>query len=402
MNSQPHLLRPILVLLASLLSTSWALANMAAPLQPGHALGEPDAALAALVIEREQLDIDLRALGSEPVIDGVENDDFGKALISAEYHIRNDSAKRALTLDFVAAAVDTAQWTVWVDGHEIRASYRESSALPASFSAPRTTPGFERDTIPYEAHATGIIRFETELTPGRHAIRVEYVAKATRHRVGHPLVHWQLAYILAPARRWPSFGGLDVTITAPPQWEVATTPALERTGDILRGHFRSIPSDALAITARGHYAWWYPLASWLPAALALLIGAIAAYRAGRGYGRRLARFGRGSGWAIPAAVGAGFVLMVAIPVAGWLGASLEESLVGAGQQPAGYGFFVEQFFRAVVAFASGVALAQAGAVVSIRRARRRYDPRWADAYDIARKHPPDVMHQNGTVNEPHH
>jgi uncharacterized iron-regulated membrane protein len=60
----------------------------------------------------------------------------------------------------------------------------------------------------------------------------------------------QFAYILAPARSWAGFGGLDVTVHVPDDWSVASRPALQREGALLNGSFNDVPADAIALTLR--------------------------------------------------------------------------------------------------------------------------------------------------------
>jgi hypothetical protein len=390
------LIAPFLIVLALLRAIVPAEANMAAPLRPGTALGEPRAALSGLAIESERLELDLRPLAFETSSGGA-SEDLGRALVSATYVVRNDSVERPVTLEFVAQAIDTAQWSVMIDGRPIVARYR--SAEPGKgWPAPKTTPGLDGAPLEYEAHAMGILRFDAVVPAGRHSIRVEYVAVPTRQVVDDPLVHWQLGYILEPAKRWPSFGTLEVIVKVPPGWRVATEPRLARAGDVLTGRFEGIPSDALTITARGVYEPWYAVLAWLPAAVAFLLGSVAAYRLGRTIGRRLARDGRGAAWGLPAALGAAFVLAVAIPAAGLAGRALEESLIGEGQRAWGeYGFLIVEVLITIVAFVVGLILVQTGVARSIRRARRRYDARWIDAYpDTA---PTTTLHTNGAPRE---
>ena len=54
--------------------------------------------------------------------------------------------------------------------------------------------------------------------------------------------------MLAPARAWDGFGGLDVTVHLPACWAAASRPELARVGDELRGSFDAVPADALALT----------------------------------------------------------------------------------------------------------------------------------------------------------
>jgi hypothetical protein len=371
---------PLLLFLATLTAVTPAASNMAAPLRPGSALGEPQVALAGLVIERERLRIDLRPLAMEPASGGAESDGFGRALVSAVYDVRNDGAERPITLEFVAQALDTAQWSVTIDGRRIVAHYRAADEPLELRTTPSTTPGIDGAPLQYEAAAAGLLRFDALLAPGRHSIRVEYVAEATQQVVDHPLVHWQLGYLLEPAKRWPSFGTLDVAIIAPAGWSVATEPPLRRSGNVLSGRFEEIPADALTITARAAYAPWWPFILWVPSAIAFLLGSVGAWRLGRGLGRRLARNGRRAAWAFPAALGAGFVLAWAMLAVGVGCASIEESLIGAGQQSWGGYDFLYYLLVLPIAFITGTVLVQTAATQSIGRARRRYDARWIDNY----------------------
>jgi hypothetical protein len=67
----------------------------------------------------------------------------------------------------------------------------------------------------------------------------------------------QFAYILAPARAWAGFGGLDVTVHVPEEWTVVSTPGLQRDGGVLRGTFTDVPADAIALTLRPPVASGY-------------------------------------------------------------------------------------------------------------------------------------------------
>ena len=59
-----------------------------------------------------------------------------------------------------------------------------------------------------------------------------------------PTITWQFAYVLAPARAWGGFGGLDVEVLLPHGWRAAYTPDLLRNGDMLRRNFDVVPADA--------------------------------------------------------------------------------------------------------------------------------------------------------------
>jgi hypothetical protein len=107
-------------------------------------------------------------------------------------------------------------------------------------------------------------------------------------------VTWQLPYILAPAREWASFGGLDVTVYLPETWQAASKPSLEREDNVLRGSFAHVPADCLALAVRA------PVPSELDSRvrryvtlylLALASGGLLCWWGGRLHGRFLVRKG---------------------------------------------------------------------------------------------------------------
>lgn len=99
------------------------------------------------------------------------------------------------------------------------------------------------------------------MPPGRHRLRASYSVTPTRY-AGSPVKYWQFAYVLAPAREWAGFGGLDVTVSAPRGWTVVTEPKLVLEGGDLKGHFDRLPADALALTARSPVPFYYHLANY--------------------------------------------------------------------------------------------------------------------------------------------
>lgn len=70
------------------------------------------------------------------------------------------------------------------------------------------------------------------------------------HRIGEPTVVRQFAYVLAPARTWNAFGGLDVTVHVPPGWRAAASPTLTRDADTLHATFGDLPADAISMAVQ--------------------------------------------------------------------------------------------------------------------------------------------------------
>lgn len=126
-----------------------------------------------------------------------------------------------------------------------------------------------------------------DLPPGEHELVVEYDGAAALDLRCRPTVCWQFAYVLAPARAWAGFGGLDATIRVPPDWEVLVDPAFERDGDILHASFADVPADAIGLDVRAPAGPWHApvtVATWLLFAIAGLGGAWVCLRAGRAWG----------------------------------------------------------------------------------------------------------------------
>ena len=102
----------------------------------------------------------------------------------------------------------------------------------------------------YERRRVKPVAFTVVVARGPHLLRVRYAAEAARHLYGHPTVYHQFAYVLAPARAWSEFGGLDLAIRLPRSCCGPATPGLTRQGDTLTGGFADVPADAIALTCR--------------------------------------------------------------------------------------------------------------------------------------------------------
>lgn len=245
-------------------------ANMAVPqpeTRPGERVGEPLGDLKNLHIERETLLIDLRPL-----------EDGRPALIEATYRVRNDGDARRLELVFVAAgllppegaggwvwrggkwiqdekAAQSVESGVWLDEQRVGdvSAATGDAELPKSWRAPATTPklGSGIGELPYEVLNDGTLKFQLTLAPGQHSVRVRYAARPTAHSGTDSMaVYWQLGYVLAPARAWASFGGLDAKVLLPAKWRAVTSPEMRREGDALVASWSEVPADALSVTAQ--------------------------------------------------------------------------------------------------------------------------------------------------------
>lgn len=277
----------------------------------GDAAREPSGGLKSVRILRETLVIDLRPL------------EYGHpALVEATYSVHNDAGAHDLNLVFVAAAMrpgagwywDGRGWAqdpgrvgaeggVWLDGRPVEARAEAGAAgLPSAWTSPAETPGLDakQAALPYEAREEGTLSFRVALTPGAHELRVRYEARPGAYTdVVSEAVYWQLGYVLAPAREWADFGGLDAKVLLPEGWRAAASPEMRREGDTLVAHWDSIPADALAVTAQTHESTVQdPAAFWkallVLGGLCVVLAALAGWKVGGWLGRR----GRTSAWGL--------------------------------------------------------------------------------------------------------
>lgn len=278
--------------------TAWA--NMAAPWMPGDRVGEPSGGLETVAIEHESLTIDLRPLVSDE-----------PARVVATYAVRNDGPEKRLALEFVAAALAAHGTGVWLDGQPVKVSAGTAGRLPQSWQPPKSTPGLDGGAaLAYPVRESGALFFQIALPAGRHTIRVRYLARATATSGDAPTRYWQLGYVLAPARQWASFGGLDVEVAVPTGWLVATSPTLTRSADVLTGTFASVPADSVAITTRA------PDPTVIDPGPLILAGTpLALIVLGLAAGVLLGRLRRRSLWALPLSLTLGVVTIAAALIA---------------------------------------------------------------------------------------
>jgi hypothetical protein len=354
--------------LALLLASTAARANVGPPSSGGQLVAEPVGVLRDVAITREALTIDLRPLAGN-----------GLARVEAVYHLYNRGDRKTIDLIFASGADDVADFEVRLDDRRLASAPDPRTQLPESWRPPRYTPGLhgegELEYLRWHHRRISPVGFTAEIPPGRHTLAVRYAAEASTHLHGHPTVYRQFAYVLAPARAWAAFGGLDVTVVLPPGWAAASTPPLARDGDTLRGSFKGVPADALALTVQAPEGWAYPvvlLGSLGVLGLVLLVGPFVCWWGGRSRGRFIALGGgAGTSWlrrhAWPKSLGLGLAWALAILGVGLLATFGPDWVLPAGQVTYyGYGQFfavLGLLFLGAVAVPVGFAIAQLTAVV---------------------------------------
>lgn len=352
--------RFVVVTVALAVVAGSAQANVGAPSSSGTRATEP-IGLGEIAIEREQLSFDLRPLGRD-----------GLAKVSAVYQLENRGAATVTaSLVFVSGAPIHRSAVTFdrspVPGETL--SEAQVAALPPSWNGPISTPAIGGgDPLPYDTEDGDALAFTLAIPPGRHelAVRFEPLAQWDRSMGRGTLLH-QLGYVLAPARDWGSFGTLEVSIEVPPGWRAATSPALSRTGDTLRGRFAGLPADTIGITVQAPTGLVHDvLQIALPVLLlvVLLGGGCALYAIGRARRRRSGDVG--ALWRVAFPVAAAWGLGIA--VFGGL-ASIRAELAIADDQAAAYGYggafgIIAAVLGAVIAVPVGALIARAGYFVA--------------------------------------
>lgn len=248
---------------AVLMSSRAAFANMAAPFSRGEVRAEP-AGIADVAILHEDLFIDLRPLSG------------GNRLVavSATYRLDNRAGDKHLDLVFASGARDLTNIRVTLDGATVPTRSRRGVATPRTWDPPARTPLPDgRGSLPYEVDPrddSGGFALDFDCARGAHQLAITYLAEAGSWHTGDPTVVRQFAYVLAPARAWAGFGGLDVAIHVPHGWRAASEPPLTREGDVLHGTFPSVPADALAVAIQAPANAFYVVRALALAALAII------------------------------------------------------------------------------------------------------------------------------------
>lgn len=328
-----------LTALALLLATVSAEANMGNPRSGGSLLGEATG-LSTITITREELSIDLRPLA-----------DHGLALVNATYHVDNPGEAKQIDVVFVSGD-RPVDFSAVLDGKPLLVT-----SLPAHVELPESWRG--RGDQGNRSVPLGV---RLEIPAGRHDVVVTYKADASHYRGHKPMVEHELAYILAPARTWGGFGGLDITVHVPAGWDIDITPPLKRTGDRLTGTFSSIPADAVDISVHapeGHHGLFRLVALLLFAIVLFGGGYWVVSRAGIPNRSALVAFARGIVWSV-AIIGSGVAAVYAPDLA------IDKQQVNSR----GYGDGLAIVGTVLLALITFIA----SSIIAIRVARRIKDP----------------------------
>lgn len=232
------------VLLISLLPSSRCLGNLSGPWHGGQLLIDVDG-VKDIAIVREKLRIDLRPLEQGNMI-----------RITATYVIDHSQSPRNLPLTFITGVQSVQGIRCSVDGSPLPFTKKQVREMPESWKPPTQTPGFVPDEqLLYSRSITDTqhewILFTVPLQTGKQTIEVSYEVEAGSYYYERSTAkYWQTAYILAPARTWKSFGGLDLEVLAPDNWQVKSNLPLVNQGQQWSASFDSLPADFIALTTQ--------------------------------------------------------------------------------------------------------------------------------------------------------
>ena len=294
----------IVLLMCAFPAAARAEANAGPPYYTDGQVAAEPSGLEGIAIAHETLDIDMRHLHPNPrkKYDKTDSPEIRNPIdVSVAYSITNRGPAREVALVFASGAPNTAGFSVRLDGQPIAAQPAISVTLPAEWMPPATTPGLDSADLLYldppqqmrtDAGAvvdwrhypsssarstTSTYAFTVTIPTGNSALAVQYRAEPQQYRSGgytDNLDAYQFAYVLAPARAWDGFGGLDVTVRLPACWQAASRPGLTQVGGELRGTFQSVPADALALTVAPCAASRPAVTLCSPSAFILPLGAL--------------------------------------------------------------------------------------------------------------------------------
>ncbi len=222
-------------------------ANIAAPSQGGIVSAEPSG-LENIFISRETLTIDFRPLGEMQSVR-----DNKSVLVEAVYEVENKGEDKDLKLVFVVGSKNVEDFEISIDDKKVEKTETvENSTLPKSWQTPLETPWENDRKLMYNPSSGQIesVSFALSIPKGKHTIKATYRSEAAVYSNLGKMKAFQFAYILAPAREWADFGGLEISVFLPANWKAETLPQLTREGDVLKGNFAQIPADSLAVTVQ--------------------------------------------------------------------------------------------------------------------------------------------------------
>ena len=200
----------------------------------------------------------MRVLHEKLVIDMQPWEFHEPVRIVATYRLFN--AGRGKQVDFLLVAGslrDSGMFpSVSLNDSLIPGKSFQGDSLHVPWIFPDSTPGFSGADLLYYVFRDSTVLFSPWIKEGENIMTIEYPVLPGR-TIDPPstLYHWQIAYVLSPARRWAGFDSLDVEVLVPEGWEARIEPRMEVEGNRLHGSWSGLPANEIGITARLHLNW---------------------------------------------------------------------------------------------------------------------------------------------------
>lgn len=234
----------IALLVVLIIPSTNCFANLSGPWKPGQLLVDVQG-VKDIAIVREKLRIDLRPVEQR-----------GAIKITATYLIEHTQPPKDLPLTFITGVDSVKGVKCTLNGMPLAFTTKQVVTMPDNWKPPAATPGFvPEEELLYSRSLTDTqhewIQFTVPLQTGRQSIEVTYEVEAGEYYSQyHTAKYWQTAYILAPARTWKSFGGLDLEVLAPDKWQVKSNLPLQNQGQSWTASFDSLPADFISLTTQ--------------------------------------------------------------------------------------------------------------------------------------------------------
>jgi hypothetical protein len=211
----------------------------------------------------------------------------------------------------------------------------------------------------------GFLLFQVDFAPrAPRTIAVHYEHRATDDLGAHANDTFRFDYLLSPAKRWASFGPLDVTVQVPGNAQVTSNVALARDGDTYHADLATLPDGELSFEVTSLDGLWLgimdPRGYW-----AIVVAAVAL--ASAAVGGAAGRVWSGAGWrrfATPLVTAAPLAAACAFAVIALLLASFPPRALGFG-----YGGMLGCALLVLVSGPLGALASLASSAMAARRAR---------------------------------
>lgn len=213
---------------------------MAKPWIQGDLVGEPLGSFKNLSILKEQLELNLQNLAKS-----------SPGVVTATYTVRN-SSKTPVTTELLFVSFALNKGSIYLNGKPITYKFVKNQPVPKDWKIPKKQISDLHKT-PQKIHG---MKFQVTLPKGDHTIKVSYPVNDAEYHDSDKIYRERTVwYLLAPAKRWASFGTLHVKVTTPNKWKLTSNHKLVQSKNIWSGTFQGIPSNHLIVTVHKKQSW---------------------------------------------------------------------------------------------------------------------------------------------------